>query len=58
MATAYGMEADKLKEYMGEAEKKSMKNDLAITKAVELIMDNVKERAKAKKKDAEEATEE
>lgn len=58
MAVAYGMEADKLKEYMGEAEKKSMKSDLAITKAVELIMDNVKERAKAKKKDAEEATEE
>ena len=60
MAAAYGMEADKLKEYMGEAEKNSMKSDLAITKAVELIMDNVKERAKAKKKDAdaEDATEE
>ena len=58
MAAAYGMEVDKLKEYMGEAEKNSMKSDLAITKAVELIMDNVKERAKAKKKDAEEATEE
>ena len=61
MAAAYGMEADKLKEYMGEAEKHSMKSDLAITKAVELIMDNVKERAKAKKKDADaedDATEE
>lgn len=60
MAAAYGMEADKLKEYMGEAEKNSMKSDLAITKAVGLIMDNVKERAKAKKKDAdaEDATEE
>ena len=61
MAAAYGMEVDKLKEYMGEAEKKSMKSDLAITKAVELIMDNVKERAKAKKKDADaedDATEE
>ena len=61
MAAAYGMEADKLKEYMGEAEKNSMKSDLAITKAVELIMDNVKERAKAKKKDADaedDATEE
>ena len=31
MAAAYGMEADKLKEYMGEAEKNSMKSDLAIT---------------------------
>ena len=61
MAAAYGMEADKLKEYMGEAEKKSMKSDLAITKAVELIMENVKERAKAKskkEKDAEASTEE
>ena len=60
MADAYGMEADKLREYMGEAEKNSMKSDIAITKAVELIMDNVKERAKAKKKDAdaEDATEE
>ena len=61
MAASYGMEVDKLKEYMGEAEKNSMKSDLAITKAVELIMDNVKERAKAKKKDADaedDATEE
>lgn len=57
MAKAYGMEADKLKEYMGESEKKSMKNDLAIQKAVELVMDNVKERAKAKSKKAA-ATEE
>ena len=57
MAKAYGMEADKLKEYMGDAEKESMKKDIAITKAVDLIMDNVKERAKAKKKaDAEEST--
>ena len=30
MAKAYGMEADKLKEYMGDAEKESMKKDLAI----------------------------
>ena len=59
MAEAYGMEADKLKEYMGENERKSMKKDMAITKAVDLIKANVKERAKAKsKKDAEAATEE
>ena len=60
MAAAYGMEADKLKEYMGDAEKQSMKNDLAITKAVDFIMENVKERAKAKskkEKEAEAATE-
>ena len=59
MAAAYGMEADKLKEYMGDAEKESMKRDLAVTKAVDLIMENVKEKAKAKsKKEKEEATEE
>ncbi len=56
MASMYGMEADKIKEYMGDAEKESMKKDLAIQKAVDLIMDNIKERAKAKsKKEKEEA---
>ena len=40
MAKAYGMEPDILKEYMGDAEKESMKKDIAITKAVDLIMDN------------------
>ncbi|MDC7300592.1 trigger factor [Agathobacter ruminis] len=57
MATMYGMEADKLKEYMGDAEKESMKKELALSKAADLIMENVKERAKPKKKteDAAEA---
>ena len=50
MAESYGMEADKLKEYMGEAEKASMKRELAVNKAVELVMSNTKERAKAKSK--------
>ena len=50
MAQGYGMEVDKLKEYMGDAQKESMKREMAITKAVELIMANIKERAKAKKK--------
>ena len=50
MAEAYGMEADKLKEYMGEAEKASMKREIAVNKAVELVMSNTKERAKAKSK--------
>ncbi len=58
MAAQYGMEADKLKEYMGDAEKESMKRDLAVTKAVDLIMENVKERAKAKSKKDKEAEEE
>ncbi len=55
MAAAYGMEADKLKEYMGDAEKESMKKDLAITKAADLVMENIKERAKAKTKKEKEA---
>ena len=58
MAAQYGMEADKLKEYLGDAEKESMKRDLAITKAVDLIMENVKERSKAKTKKEKEAEEE
>ena len=57
MAAAYGMEADKLKEYMGDSEKESMKRDIAVTKAVDLIMENVKERAKAKTKKEKEAEE-
>ena len=55
MAKAYGMEADKLKEYVGDDEKESMKRDIAIEKAVQFIMDNVKERAKAKTKKEKEA---
>ena len=61
MAGMYGMDVAQLTQYMGDAEKASMKNQMAITKAVELIMANVKEKAakKAKKEDAEEvATEE
>ena len=58
MAAMYGMEADKLKELVGDAEKESMKKDIAIQKAVELVMDNAKERAKAKsKKEKEEDAE-
>lgn len=59
MADAYGMEVAQLKELMGESERKSMKKDLAINKAVDLIVANLKERAKAKsKKDADAETEE
>lgn len=62
MAAMYGMDAAQLKEYMGENEKAGMKRELAITKAVEYIMANVKEKAakKAKKEDVAEevATEE
>ncbi len=58
MAASYGMEADKLKEYMGDAQKESMKKELALTKAADLVMENAKERAKSKSKkdkDAEES---
>ena len=58
MAAMYGMDAAQLKEYMGENEKAGMKRELAITKAVEYIMANVKEKAARKPKKDEAATEE
>ena len=53
MAGMYGMKAEDLKGYMGDSEKESMKRDIAVKKAVEFVMANVKERAKAKSKTAE-----
>ncbi|MEG0804803.1 MAG: trigger factor [Lachnospiraceae bacterium] len=44
MAEMYKMEVDKLKEFMGDAEKESMKKDLAIQAAVELVTSNMKEK--------------
>ncbi len=44
MAESYKMEADKLKEIMGDYEKEQMKNDLAIQAAVDLITDAAKEK--------------
>lgn len=55
MAASYGMEADKLKEYMGDAEKKSLEREISITKAIDIIMSSTKERAKAKSKKEKEA---
>ena len=43
MAEAYKMEADKLMELMGDAEKAQMKMDMAIEKAVELVTEAAKE---------------
>ncbi len=40
MAEAYKMEVDKLKEYMGEAEKEQMKQDMAVQEAVTFLADN------------------
>ncbi len=44
MASMYGMEADQLKEFMGDAEKESMKIELSVQKAVALIMEHVVEK--------------
>ncbi len=44
MAEMYGMEADKMKEFMGEAEKENLKKDLAVQKAVKLVMEHVEEK--------------
>ena len=46
MAAAYKMEADKLKELIGDAEKEQMKSDLAIQAAVDMITDAAKEEEK------------
>ena len=55
MAAAYKMEADKLKELLGDAEKEQMKSDLAIQAAVDMITDAAVEVEAAKE---EEKTEE
>ncbi len=46
MAGMYGMQAEQLKEYMGESEKESMKMEIAVQKAIDLIMEHVKEEGK------------
>ena len=60
MAEQYKMELDKLKELMSESEQKTMRSDLAVQKAADFLVENVKEVAKKKatKKadDAEEKT--
>ncbi|MDD6798442.1 MAG: trigger factor [Clostridia bacterium] len=38
MAESYGMEIDKIKEFMGEYEQKQIKEDIAVQKAVELVV--------------------
>lgn len=46
MAAGYGMDAAKMKEMMSDSERESVRRDLAVTRAVELIMENVKETEK------------
>ena len=38
MADMYKMELDKIKDFMGDAEAKQMKDDIAVQKAVELVV--------------------
>ena len=54
MSEMYGLDVEQVKEYMSGGEE-SMKKDLAVQKAVELIMENIKERAKPKSKKEKEA---
>lgn len=56
MASTYRMEVDKLKEYMAEGEREQVKKDLAIQKAVDLILENAVQQEKAE--DSEETAEE
>ena len=42
MAAAYKMEADQLKEYMGEAEIAHMKEDMAVQSAVDFLVAEAK----------------
>lgn len=44
MADAYKMEIDKVKEFMGEYESKQIREDMAVQKAVEIIVDSVVEK--------------
>ncbi|MDY5577891.1 MAG: trigger factor [Lachnospiraceae bacterium] len=41
MAASYKMEADKIKEMMGEEEKASIMKDLAVAKAAEFVVENI-----------------
>lgn len=54
MASMYGMTADKVREIIADSEIASMKKDIAVKKAVDFVMDRVKERAKPKSKKEEE----
>lgn len=43
MAAMYGIEADKFKGYIGDKEKESIKKDIAVEKAADFIVANIKE---------------
>ncbi|MDE7222461.1 MAG: trigger factor, partial [Acetatifactor sp.] len=49
MAEGYRMEADKVKEILGESGKKQMMEDICVNKAVEFVVENAKETKASKK---------
>ena len=57
-AEAYNMELDKFLPLVTDDQKDAVRGDLKVQKAVDLVMENIKERAKAKSKKEEEAAEE
>lgn len=50
MAASYQMEADKVREIMGEAGKKQIMEDLAVSKAADFVRENAKEKKQRLKK--------
>ena len=56
MAEIYQMEADKVKELLGENVKKQVLVDICVKKAVEFVVDNAKEEKAAKKTAAKKTT--
>lgn len=58
MGEVYQMEADKVKELLGENGKKQVMEDLCIRKAVEFVVENAKETKSAAKKTGKKAAEE
>ena len=55
MAEQYGMKADDIKKNIPDAEKENMKKDVALEKAINFVTENMKLRAKPKKKAEKEA---
>ena len=54
MAEMYGMEVDKLKEFVKDGERESLKDELKLKKAVTLVVDAAKVKRAAKKKEENE----
>ncbi|MBR1930440.1 MAG: trigger factor [Lachnospiraceae bacterium] len=57
MADAYQMEADKVKELLGENGAKQVREDICVKKAVEFVVEHAKEAKATKSKKAKEAAE-